>query len=165
MTKTAFDRSREGYVHWDMTVLGWKYNMSNLQAALLLPQFDRIVRKLGERERLAQRYDERLSQVPGVTIPSSRPDSVHCRHVYAVRVPADRRDAVIQALKAEQIGCVVNYRAVHLTQYFRETFGYKPGDFPLAERIGDEVLSLPFYPGMPVEDVDSVAHALKRALS
>lgn len=89
----------------------------------------------------------------------------NCRHIYAVRVPADKRDLVLRVLKGEQIGCVVNYRAVHLLQYFRETLGYRRGDFPVAERMGDETLSLPFYPGMPSEDVDIVASALERALA
>ncbi len=165
MTKTAFDRSREGYKHWDMVALGWKYNMSNIEASLLLPQFDRIAAKLKQRQSLAQRYDERLADVPGVIRPASMPNTVHSRHVYAVRVAGEKRDEVIDSLKAEQIGCVVNYRAVHLMQYFREHFGHKPGDFPVAERIGDETISLPFYPGMPLEDVDVVCEALERALT
>lgn len=165
MTKTAYDRSREGYLHWDMVVLGWKYNMSNIEAALLLPQFDRIARKLDQRTELARRYDERLAKVPGVRCPASLPNTVHSRHVYAVRVAGEKRDAVVEALKADQVGCVVNYRAVHLMEYFRKNFGHMPGDFPNAERIGDETISLPFYPGMPLEDVDVVAEALERAVT
>jgi dTDP-4-amino-4,6-dideoxygalactose transaminase len=165
MTKTAYDRSREGYSHWDMVVLGWKYNMSNIEAALLLPQFDRLDSKLELRTLLAQKYDERLAKVPAVRRPAALPNTVHSRHVYPVRVAGEKRDRVIEALKAEQIGCVVNYRAVHLMRYFREHFAYAPGDFPNAERIGDETISLPFYPGMPLDDVDVVAEALERALT
>ncbi len=164
MTKTAFDRSREGYQHWDMVVLGWKYNMSNIEAALLLPQFDRLAHKLEQRAALAQCYDEKLAAIPGVRLPAALPNTVHSRHVYPVRVAGEKRDDVIDALKSEQIGCVVNYRAVHLLQYFREHFGHKRGEFPQAECIGDETISLPFYPGMPHDDVDIVANALERAL-
>jgi UDP-4-amino-4-deoxy-L-arabinose-oxoglutarate aminotransferase len=164
MTKTAFDRSREGYTHWDMVELGWKYNMSNIEAALLLPQFDRLAAKLDQRQRLAEAYDQRLSKIPDVTCPATRTDAVHARHLYAVRVPAAKRDRVVESLKADQVGCVVNYRAVHLMQYFRRHHGHGPGDFPVAERIGDEIISLPFYPGMPHEDIDLVALALQRAL-
>jgi UDP-4-amino-4-deoxy-L-arabinose-oxoglutarate aminotransferase len=82
-----------------------------------------------------------------------------------VRVAGEKRDDVIELLKADQIGCVVNYRAVHLMQYFREHYGHKPGDFPVAERMGDETISLPFYPGMALSDVDIVADALERALT
>jgi dTDP-4-amino-4,6-dideoxygalactose transaminase len=59
---------------------------------------------------------------------------------------------------------VVNYRAVHLTHYFRKHYGYKRGDFPIAEQIGDETISLPFYPGMAHADVDLVADALEKAI-
>jgi dTDP-4-amino-4,6-dideoxygalactose transaminase len=164
MTKTAFDRSREGYTHWDVVELGWKYNMSNIEAALLLPQIDRMAGKLTQREELARAYEERLAEVPGVIRPGSRPDAVHARHLYPVRVPAEKRDRVVESLKADQVGCVVNYRAVHLTDYFRKHYGYKKGNFPIAEQIGDETISLPFYPGMPHSDVDLVAGALERAI-
>jgi dTDP-4-amino-4,6-dideoxygalactose transaminase len=70
-------------------------------------------------------------------------------------------------LKADGIGAVVNYRAMHLLTWFREAIGTRPGDFPIAEDIGDKVLSLPFYPGMPVQHIDIVCdrieHALRRA--
>jgi dTDP-4-amino-4,6-dideoxygalactose transaminase len=165
ITKTAFDRWREGYQHWDMVVLGWKYNMSNIEAALLLPQFDRIAHKLEQRTALAQRYDDRLAGVPGVRPPGVLANTVHSRHLYPVRVAGEKRDHVIAALRAEQIGCVVNYRAVHLMQYFREQLGHKAGDFAEAERIGNETISLPFYPGMAFDDVDIVADAVERALS
>ena len=164
MTKTAFDRSREGYTHWDMVTLGWKYNMSNIEAALLLPQFDRVEEKLERRTRLAERYDDRMGKVPGVIKPGNRANAIHSRHVYPVRVAVEKRDRVIESLKNEQVGCVVNYRAVHLTQFFREKYGFAEGDFPAAERIGDETISLPFYPDMPLEDVEVVAAALERAL-
>jgi UDP-4-amino-4-deoxy-L-arabinose-oxoglutarate aminotransferase len=138
--------------------------MSNIQAALLLPQFARMGAKLEQREALAQQYNERLQQLGNLVRPATRSFGVHCRHLYPVRVAAQKRDHVIEALKAEQIGCVVNYRAVHLTQYFREKFSHARGDFPVAERIGDEILSLPFYPGMPLEHVEIVVDALARAL-
>ena len=76
----------------------------------------------------------------------------------------DKRDRLIEALKADEIGCVVNYRAIHLLKYFRERYGYQPGDFPIAEQIGDGTISLPFYPGMPHADVDYVVGSLDRAL-
>ena len=164
MTKTAYDRSREGYSHWDMVELGWKYNMSNVEAALLLPQFSRIAPKLKQRVQLAGSYDERLADVPGVIRPGRRDSAEHAWHLYAVRVPVDRRDRIIEALKADDIGCVVNYRAIHLLKYFKERYGYQTGEFPVTEQIGDGTISLPFYPGMPHADVDYVVHSLDRAL-
>src|SRR5258708_9728540 len=116
-----------------MVAMGWKYNMSNIEAALLLPQFPRVQRKLAEREALARRYDERLAQIPGIVLPASRPDIIHARHIYTIWSDAMPRDALIARLHEERIGAVVNYRAVHLMSYFVETFGYRLHSFPNAE--------------------------------
>ncbi len=164
MTKMAADRHRFGYSHWDMASMGWKYNLSNIDAALLLPQFDRLYANLERRHALARRYDDALAGHPGLVLPASRPGAVHARHVYTVWIRNGMRDHVIQELTTERIGCVVNYRAIHLMTYFRETFGYEPGRFPIAERIGDETVSIPFYPTMPPEHVDAVSEALCRAV-
>jgi dTDP-4-amino-4,6-dideoxygalactose transaminase len=165
MTKTAADRQREGYQHWDMVCLGWKYNMDNLQAALLLPQLDRLEANWRRRDALACHYARRLRAVRGVTIPVVASGVRHARHLFPVRVPGDRRDAVLAALQAAGVGVVVNYRAIHLLTYFRETFGFREGDFPVAERFGREVLSLPFYPQLSLADADRVVEALARALA
>jgi UDP-4-amino-4-deoxy-L-arabinose-oxoglutarate aminotransferase len=164
MTKTAADRYREGYSHWDVTVLGWKYNMDNIQAAILIPQLRRLEAKLHERERLAKHYIDLLRCIPGVKIPASSRNSVHARHLFPVWVEAAERDRLIAGLTNRRIETVVNYRAIHLLKYFTETLGYHEGDFPLAERIGAETLSLPFYPNMPIEFLDIVVEALASLL-
>lgn len=157
VTKTGNDRYRDGYSHWDMTLLGWKYNMSNIEAALLLPQFERVGPNLVKREKLAAVYERMLGNSGVETFPS-RPGVVHARHVFPVMVP--ERDLVIMKLQAAGFGCVVNYRAIHLLTYFREALGHKEGDFPHAERIGDRVMSLPFFPNLPEEAVVETVEAL-----
>lgn len=164
MNKTGYDRAREGYTHWDMTLLGWKYNMSNIEAALLLPQFDRIAPKLARRHALARQYEQRLSNVPGIRIPATRANTVHARHVFTIWIEDGNRDCIIEELKAERIGAVVNYRPIHLMSYFRERFGYRPGMFPIAEWIGERTISLPFYPDMSEKQVDIVVDALRRIM-
>ena len=166
MTKIAADRAREGYTHWDMVLMGWKYNMSNIEAALLLPQFDRLADKLTNREALGSQYAAKLAKIPGIRIPtqSSGPDDVHARHLFPIFVNNGRRDEVVTELQKRQVGVVVNYRAIHLLKYFRENFGFKPGDFPIAEEIGDSALSLPFYPGMKEREIDIVADHLQTIL-
>jgi UDP-4-amino-4-deoxy-L-arabinose-oxoglutarate aminotransferase len=164
MNKMAADRAREGYTHWDMVTLGWKYNMDNIQAALLMPQMERLESKWQRREALARRYEERLERVRGVTRPATLPGVRHAWHLFPVWVDADRRDRVIKALQERGVEVMVNYRAIHLLSYFRDTLGYRPGDFPVAERIGDSTISLPFYPQMPLEDADAVVVALQAAL-
>jgi UDP-4-amino-4-deoxy-L-arabinose-oxoglutarate aminotransferase len=167
MTKNAYDRYREGYRHWDMTLLGWKYNMSNIEAAILLPQLQRLGRKLDERQALAARYVERLKGIPGVRIPAQAAgrDSVHAHHIFPVWIEADDRDAVVTALQRAGVEVVVNYRPVHLTDYFRRTYGHAEGDFPVAERLGAQSISLPYYPGMLLPDIDLVASRIARILT
>ena len=162
VTKTAIDRHKEGYSHWDMVLMGWKYNMSNIEAALLLPQFARIDANLAKRERLAALY-ERLLPAIGAEVLTSHSNVVHARHVMPVLVP--ERDRVISRLNAAGVGAVVNYRAIHLLSYFAEQYGYRPGAFPIAEHIGDHVMSLPFYPKLPESAVHEVVAALGTILA
>jgi len=162
MTKSAADRHREGYQHWDMKILGWKYNMDNIQAAMLIPQLQRLYGKLVDRERLARRYNERLGRLNWLQIPAVPKDTVHARHLYPVWIGAALRDRMIKGLQERGIPTVVNYRAIHQTSFLREELGYKDGTFPIAESIGDRTISLPFYPGMPDDFIDIVCDAVEQ---
>jgi dTDP-4-amino-4,6-dideoxygalactose transaminase len=164
MNKNANDRHREGYKHWDMTLLGWKYNMDNIQAALLLPQMDRLEENWRKRRELAQYYGERLWDIPHLTRPATLEGVEHAWHLFPIWVGDGERDRVIQEMQANGVSVMVNYRAIHLLTYFRETLGFEPGAFPIAERIGDASLSLPFYPSMPLEHVDRVVEMLQNIL-
>jgi len=164
MTRMGHESAREGYRHWDMVLMGWKYNMSNVEAALLLPQFARMEAKLARRQALAARYEEAFAGMDGIELPRSRPDSVHARHVFTVWCQGCARDDLIAHLHGEGIGAVVNYRPIHLMSYFVARHGYRPGAFPIAERIGDRTVSLPLYPDMPPEHVDGVARAVHACL-
>jgi dTDP-4-amino-4,6-dideoxygalactose transaminase len=162
MTKTAADREREGYQHWDMVELGWKYNMDNIQAALLLPQLERLERNWQKRQALVQRYVRGLQGIPGLRWPATHTSVKHAHHLFPVWVDPSMRDATILELQRRKIGIVVNYRAIHLLTWLRERFGFQPGTFPNAERIGNSTLSLPLYPTMPVDHVDRVAASLRQ---
>jgi len=164
MSSMAAERYSKGYKHWDMTTLGWKYNMDNIHAALLLPQLERILENLKKRELLARRYQDSLAGIPGVLLPAARKNTVHARHLLPIWVDARRRDDVVAELTKDGIGVVVNYRPLTLLKYFSERFGYKEGDFPAAERIGRETISLPFYPDMPEAHVDYLVASLTRIM-
>ena len=164
MNKNANDRHREGYKHWDMTAFGWKYNMDNIQAALLLPQMDRLEENWRKRRELAEHYEARLWDIPNLSRPKTLRGVEHAWHLFPVWVGEDKRDQVITELQQAGIGVMVNYRAIHLLTFFSETYGFKPGDFPVAERIGNASLSLPFYPNMPREHVDRVIEVLRDIL-
>ena len=160
MNKTAASRHKHGYAHWDMPIFGWKYNMDNIQAALLLPQLGRIDRNLEARRSLAGRYREQLAPIGEVTLPTMLPGVGHAEHLFTIWVDPDRRDPLLAFLKERGIAAMVNYRAIHLLTYFQDRFGLKRGSFPVAERIGDSTLSLPLYPSMPTEHVDIVTRAI-----
>ncbi len=164
MTKAAADREREGYQHWDMDELGWKYNMDNLQAAILLPQLDRLDANWSKRTAIANEYTRRLSGVPGLALPVVAPGVRHARHLFPVWIADGRRDEVIHTLQARGISLMVNYRAIHLLTYFRRTFGHDRGAFPHAERIGDSTVSLPLYPSLEPDQVARVSDELIAAV-
>jgi len=165
MTKMAADRQREGYKHWDMVLLGWKYNMDNIQAAMLLPQMKRIGEKSAMRQKLAGLYEELLSKIPEVTVLAVRERTVHARHLFPVLVNATVRDNLIAELNKIGINVMVNYRAIHLLSYFAKEYGYKEGDFPVAEAMGNTIISLPFYPTMHEESVMLVVECLARIMN
>jgi UDP-4-amino-4-deoxy-L-arabinose-oxoglutarate aminotransferase len=165
MTRMAKESAREGYRHWDMVLMGWKYNMSNIEAALLLPQFERMEAKLARRHALADRYEQAFAGMDGIKVPCSRADSVHARHLFTVWCDGCARDDLMAHLHQERIGAVVNYRPIHLMSYFVGQYGYSRGDFPVAEWIGERTISLPFYPDMLLNDVDVVAEAVGSLLS
>jgi UDP-4-amino-4-deoxy-L-arabinose-oxoglutarate aminotransferase len=135
--------------------------MDNIQAGMLLPQLERLDRKLEMRERLARLYHERLDGLNWLQIPSLPRGAVHARHLFPVWVDAALRDRMIKGLHEAGVPTVVNYRAIHLTSFLGGQLGHARGDFPVAESIGDRTLSLPFYPTMPDHHVDIVCNAVK----
>lgn len=163
--KSAADRYTKQYQHWDMHVLGWKYNMDNIQAALLIGQLERIDELWKRRDEIYRRYDNDFSSVAGLRLMKTLPDSRHARHFFTIQVAEDERDSVLHSLQGKGVGVAVNYRAIHLLKYYRERFGYKRGDFPVAERIGARTISLPLYPALKEEEVDYVVKIAKDALS
>ena len=161
MTKIAIDRERDGYSHWDMVLFGWKYNMDNIHAALLLPQLEGIDERWNNRIAVADRYTHALEELEDVTLPSVVGNSKHAFHLYPIRVKKTLRDQLIKSFHRNGIGSTVNYRAIHLLSYFSETLGHSLGDFPQAEQIGDTTISLPFYPSIHDSHVDTVIETLK----
>jgi len=164
MSKTAADRHREGYQHWDMEILGWKYNMSNIQAAFLLPQMERIEMNWRKRDTLAKRYEALLEGVSNIKLPQTVQGVRHAHHLFPIWVNPKHRDHLIRGLQEEGVSVVVNYRALHLLTYFQKEFVFQSGAFPVAEHIGNSTISLPFYPTMPEEHVTIVVDTLKGLL-
>ena len=161
MSASASERYSGTYRHWDLELLGWKYNMTNLQAALLIGQIDRMDALWKRREAIAARYENGLRGVDGVSFPIVPVGARSARHLFTVWVDPDRRDAVLGDLQARGIGVAVNYRAVHLLKYYRERLGLQRGAFPIAERIGDSTVTLPLYPKLTDAEIDYVIESVK----
>ena len=156
MSKSTIDRYTDRYQHWDMELLGYKFNMFDIQAALLLHQLELIKKRLARKETIYRKYKDAFLNVEGIDFPKTLPDSRHARHLFTIWVNPKKRDIILHKLQQAGIGVAVNFQAVHLLTYYRETFGYKRGDFPVAEKIGDRTISLPMYPKMTDDEVDYV---------
>jgi len=162
MSKAAADRYFGKYKHWDMIECGWKYNMDNIQASLLLPQLKKIDENWVKREKLYKKYIKYLKEIPQIDYPKIENNSKSAYHLFTIWVNKNRRDEILQKLGEKGIGVAVNYRAIHLLTYFRKTFGFKRGDFSIAEDIGDMTISLPFYVNLQFKEVEYIISILKR---
>ena len=163
MSKGAAERYAKRYEHWDMEMLGWKYNMDNIHAALLLNQLENIEKYLQRREEICRSYEEAFRNSQRVACLRVLPNSRSARHMFTILVPPEKRDSVLWQLQKKGIGVAVNYRAIHLLTFYRQTYGYRNGMFPVAERIGDSTITLPLYPKLTDEEAWYVIEAVKQA--
>jgi dTDP-4-amino-4,6-dideoxygalactose transaminase len=161
MSKEAAGRYTSRYQHWDMLTLGYKANLSDINAALLAGQLPRLDAQRDRREAIASRYESAFADLPGISYPLVRDGALSARHLFTIWIGSGRRDEYLWRLQEKGIGVAVNYRAVHLLSYYRTQFGFQPGDFPHAEGIGDQTLTLPLYPAMAEADVEAVIEAVR----
>lgn len=155
MSKSAADRYTSKYQHWDMPALGWKANMFDIQAALLLHQLEVIEQRLERREEIHKRYATAFAQ-EGIEFPATLDNSKHARHIFTVWAPEGKRDDMLSMLQDKEIGVAVNFRAIHLLEFYRNNYGFEPGDLPVAERIGDRTLTIPMYTQLTDEQIEYV---------
>lgn len=169
ISRDAWKRfSAAGYQPYETIYPGYKFNMMDIQGALGIHQLARVEESLKVREKLWKLYDDAFRDIPQVEFPAKAMEtgSRHARHLYVLWLRLDRlnitRDQFVDAMKAENIGTGVHYTALHLHQYYRETFGYKPGDMPNAEWIGERTISLPLSPSLSLQDAEDVIEAVRR---
>jgi dTDP-4-amino-4,6-dideoxygalactose transaminase len=173
VSKAASDRHGAPYRHWDLVELGYKANLTDLDAAMLRPQLPRVEDKRRKREAIASRYEsllhERVTEMahapqPGYRVPwlvDRRGQSSH--HLFTIHARPGERDPVLAKLGAAGVGTAVNYRAIHLLTYLAETLGLRRGALPVAEEMGDRTISLPMYPTLENEEQDRVVDAVVAA--
>ncbi len=169
MSKDAWKRySDEGFKHYEVEFPGFKYNMTDMQAALGIPQLARVEENWRKRSLLWSRYLEAFADLP-VTLPAPvRDGDRHAYHLFTLVLDLDRlrftRDQVLDALQKENIGTGVHYRGVHLHPYYRETWGYRPEQLPETEYLSERTVSLPFSTRLTDEDALDVVTAVRKVL-
>ncbi len=167
--KDAFGRySDKGTWYYEVLELGYKYNMDNIQGALGAEQLKKIEDFIERKRQLAERYTKLLAGIDGIALPSAKPYTRHSWHLYPIVIDSKKlgitRDKLILALKAWNVGTSVHFIPLHLHPHYQKAYGYKRGDFPVAERLYDGEISLPLYAGMTEKDVDYVVAAIRECL-
>jgi len=170
MDKTAWRRYEKGqFRHWDMELLGYKYNMTDMQAALGIHQLKKIEGFWKIRKVYAELYDRYFKDEEYIImLPPAKADSRNAYHLYPVRIKTENlkltRDEIIDALQAKNIGVGVHFRAIHELAYYRNYFGKGMSALPNAEYASERIISLPLYPKMSRDDVDYVANTVKEVV-
>jgi perosamine synthetase len=152
------ERSEQDTWRYEMESLGYNYRLTDFQCALGLSQLGTLPARIESRREIARAYDHALRGFAHAMPLGVAPDILHAYHLYVIRV-GDRARAY-HALRRRGIGVNVHYLPVHLHSYYRRTFGYGPGDCPVAEQAYEEILSLPMFSGMTIDDACRVIEAV-----
>jgi perosamine synthetase len=146
--------------------LGYNYRLDEMSAALGVAQLARLDRLLAQRQAVAARYGEMLRGVPGIAVKRTLASTTRMSwFVFVIHLdPHIDRDRVIEQLEAHGIPSRVYFAPIHLEPYYRQRFGFKPGDFPVAERVAASILALPFHSNLSDTEMDEVVDALQSAV-
>jgi dTDP-4-amino-4,6-dideoxygalactose transaminase len=172
ISRTAWNRyAASGSWYYEIEDVGFKYNMTDIAAALGLVQLDRAAELLEARRDLARRYTARIGESRVADLienPTDAPDGSHAWHLYVIRLALGHlridRGQVIEGLKELGIGTSVHFIPLHLHPYYRRQWGYRPEDCPVATAEYERVISLPLWPGMSGDDIDRVVSGLEAIL-
>jgi len=158
--------SSGGSWYYEMTELGFKYNMTDLQASLGLAQLERLKSFQKKREAFAKIYTKAFSDVPEIVTPHVEKNVKHAWHIYTILIRPELlkidRNKFIDALKAENVGTSVHYIPVHYHPYYAKKYGFRKGDFPNAEYVYERTITIPLFPRMKREELDGVIRAVRR---
>lgn len=158
-----------GKASYDVEFPGYKQNTTDIQSALGRIQLGRLEKAIARRAEIAKLYFEKLARFEEISLPADAPKGDrHAWHLFTVLVDTKKigisRDDFIEALKDRGVGSGLHFLAAHLLTYYRETFGYREGSLPVAEKVGSRILSLPLFPDMKDQDVDDVVRAIESIL-
>ena len=162
MSRDAFKRyTSEGSWRYDVTLPGFKYNMPDLQAAIGLHQLRRLGEMQKRRRAIVAMYDEALGPIESLETPVARPDVESAWHIYLLRLRGGDRDQFIEALRKRNIGTSVHFIPIHMHSYYRDRYGLRPDQFPVASREFERMLSLPLSPAHTDQDIADVIEAVR----
>lgn len=165
LTRSAWTRHGSGQPgRYDVIEPGFKLGMTDVAAAVGMHQLRRLDGWIERREALSRHYDRRLALMPLDLAPPVPAGARHARHLYMTRVSEHaplRRDALVESLRARNIGSSVHFHGIHEMTYYRERYGLRPEDLPVGTDWSARALTLPLHPGMSFDDVDDVVSALE----
>ena len=170
MSRDAFDRFTAKVPSWyyEIVAPGFKYNLTDIAAALGIHQLKKAHAFAQRRAEIAQAYNAAFAGLPVITAPEAPTGELHPWHLYALRLQPEAgvaRDAFIEQLFASGIGCSVHYIPLHLQPYWRDRYGLRVADFPASHRAYEQMLSLPIYSRMDAADVQRVIAAVRKLLA
>jgi dTDP-4-amino-4,6-dideoxygalactose transaminase len=165
ISRDAWKRySAAGHWYYEVLANGHKYNLSDIHSSLGLHQLRKLDAFYETRRRYAARYEAGFRDLDAIITPCEVTETQHAWHLYMVRLRPGvlriDRNALIEELRARNIGTSVHFIPLHLHPYYQHAWGYRPGDFPSAEAAYEQTVSLPLYPGMTEGDADDVIQAL-----
>ncbi len=156
--------TKEGSWYYEVIYPGFKYNLTDLAAALGIEQLKKCDEFYEARRQIARHYDEAFAGVSGIQIPPPAANAQHAWHLYIIQLELERlkigRPAFIEALSRHNVGSSVHFIPLHLHPFYRDAFGYRPNDFPNANLVFERIISLPIYPSMTEAHVDDVITAV-----
>ena len=166
LSKDAWERYSGG-TSWDYRIVapGYKYNLTDLAAALGLVQLARAEQMRQEREAIAMWYLRDLAEVEEIELPPQDRNRIHSWHLFPIKLRLESlaidRNQFIEKLREAGVGCSVHWRPLHLHPYYQETFGWRPEDFPVATSVWWRLISLPIFQGMREEETERVVQVIR----
>lgn len=168
ISSDARQRQAEGQWHYEMVSLGFNYRLTDIASALGLSQLKKLKQNLLRRREIATRYAVGLRDLDAITLPAVRAEVDPAWHLFPIQLSIKKlradRAKVFKALRAENIGVNVHYIPVHLHPYYRDRFGYREGEYPVAEDAYERLISLPMFHGMCDLDVQDVIRAVRKVI-
>lgn len=158
----GIERDSNKATHYDIDTLGFNYRLSDLHAALGVSQLKRLDSFIDKRKQLVSAYKDELSGVDGISLLTEADFSNGAYHLFVTRVKKGMRDKMHEFLKDNGVLTQVNYLPVHLMSLYKSRFGFKVGDFDVAEQYSKECLSLPLFADLSVEELEEVVFTVKR---